>query len=168
MLISLSIAWKLALLCIATVPILLACGYFRYWILASFQGRSRIAYEKSAAYACEATSAIRTVATLCREEDILHHYGDQVRSQQAKSLRSTLRSSTLYALSQSLGYLCNGFAFWYGGTLISSREYDLFRFFICFAAVIFGAQAAGQVFSRAPDIGKAKNAALDIKKLFDV
>jgi len=28
---SLALGWKLALVCISTVPILLACGFFRFW-----------------------------------------------------------------------------------------------------------------------------------------
>jgi ATP-binding cassette subfamily B (MDR/TAP) protein 1 len=64
--ISLAFGWKLALVCISTVPIVLGCGYLRGWMLARFQTRTRRAYEKSASYACEATSAIRTVASLTR------------------------------------------------------------------------------------------------------
>lgn len=30
------------------------------------------------------------------------------------------------------------FRFWYGSTLIGKREYDMFKFFLCFMAVIFG------------------------------
>ena len=37
----------------------------------------------------------------------------------------------------------------------------------CFSAVIFGAQSAGTIFSFAPDMGKAKHAASEMKTLFD-
>jgi ATP-binding cassette, subfamily B (MDR/TAP), member 1 len=30
---------------------------------------------------------------------------------------------------------------------IADREYSLFQFFVCFSAVIFGAQSAGTIFS---------------------
>ena len=33
--ISLAVGWKLALVCIATVPIVLACGFFRFWMACS-------------------------------------------------------------------------------------------------------------------------------------
>ena len=61
-----AIGWKLALVCTATIPILLGCGFFRFWMLAHFRSRAKKAYESSASYACEATSAIRTVASLTR------------------------------------------------------------------------------------------------------
>lgn len=166
--ISLAIGWKLALVCIATVPIVLACGFFRFWMLARFQARAKKAYEKSASYACEATSAIRTVASLTREDDVWQHYHKMVEGQEAKSLKSVLQSSTLYAASQSLMFLCIALGFWYGGTLIGSGEYTMFQFFLCFSAVIFGAQSAGTIFSFAPDMGKAKHAAAEMKTMFDL
>lgn len=165
--ISLAIGWKLALVCIATVPIVLACGFFRFWMLARFQARAKLAYEKSASYACEATSAIRTVASLTREQDVWNHYHSQIVDQEAKSLRSILQSSSLYAASQSFMFLCIALGFWYGGTLIGNGEYSMFQFFLCFSAVIFGAQSAGTIFSFAPDMGKAKHAATEMKTLFD-
>ncbi|KAJ8065286.1 hypothetical protein OCU04_005984 [Sclerotinia nivalis] len=164
---SLAIAWKLALVCIATIPILLACGFFRFWLLARFQQRAKKAYEKSASYACEATGAIRTVASLTREEDVLAHYTQSLKDQEQKSLRSILKSSLLYAASQSLVFLCVALGFWYGGQRIANKEYTMFQFFVCFSAVIFGAQSAGTIFSFAPDMGKAKQAAQELKILFD-
>ena len=164
---SISIGWKLALVCTATIPILLGCGFFRFWMLAQFAARSKKAYEGSASFACEATSAIRTVASLTREEDVWEHYHQSLVAQGKASLKSILKSSTLYASSQSLSFLCIALGFWYGSGRIASGEYDLFQFFVCFSSVIFGAQSAGTIFSFAPDMGKAKQAATELKTLFD-
>lgn len=136
-------------------------------MLSRFQSTAKKAYEKSASYACEATSAIRTVASLCREDDVWQHYHDQLVAQRVKSLNSVLWSSTLYAASQSLTFLCMALGFWYGGTLISSGEYSGFQFFLVFSAIIFGSQSAGTIFSFAPDMGKAKHAAAELKTLLD-
>lgn len=163
---SIAIGWKLALVCIATVPIVLACGFLRFFMLTRFQERAKRGYEKSASYACEATSAIRTVASLTRENDVWDNYHQQLVDQGQKSIRSILKSSSLYAASQSFMFLCIALGFWYGGTLIGNREYTLEQFFICFSAVIFGAQSAGTIFSFAPDMGKAKHAAAELKTLF--
>lgn len=168
LIIALIIGWKLALVCISAVPVLLACGFYRFSILATFQERSKKAYEGSASYACEATSAIRTVAALTREQDVWDAYHGQLVEQGRKSLISVSKSSTLYAASQSLMLLCMALGFWYGGTLLASKEYSMFQFFVCFTEVIFGAQSAGTVFSFAPDMGKAKHAAGEFKRLFDL
>jgi len=167
LIVSLVIGWKLALVCISTVPVLLGCGYFRFYMLTAFHDRSKKVYENSASYACEATSAIRTVASLTREEDVWENYHQQLVRQSKSSLISVLKSSTLYASSQALTFCCIALAFWYGGQLLGSHEYNMFQFFLIFSEVIFGAQSAGTVFSFAPDMGKAKSAARDLKELFD-
>ncbi|EOO02730.1 putative leptomycin b resistance protein pmd1 protein [Phaeoacremonium minimum UCRPA7] len=164
---ALAIGWKLALVCIATVPILLGCGFFRFWMLAHYQRRAKRAYNDSASYASEAVTAIRTVASLTREADVLAQYRESLAIQERASLISVLKSSLLYAASQSFMFLAFALGFWYGGTLIAKYEYGMFQFFVVFSSVIFGAQSAGSVFSFAPDMGKAQQAASELKKLFD-
>lgn len=165
--VALSIGWKLALVCIATMPIVIGCGFFRFWMLAHYQRRAKKAYASSASFASEAITAIRTVAALTREEDVLGQYRASLAIQQRASLISVLKSSILYAASQSFMFLAFALGFWYGGTLIAKYEYDLFQFFIVFTSVIFGAQSAGSVFSFAPDMGKAVEASRELKTLFD-
>ncbi|KAL2825583.1 P-loop containing nucleoside triphosphate hydrolase protein [Aspergillus cavernicola] len=165
--IALAIGWKLALVCISVVPVLLGCGFYRFYMLAQFQERSKLAYEGSANFACEATSSIRTVASLTREKDVWTMYHSQLDAQGRTSLISVLKSSLLYASSQALVFFCIALGFWYGGTLLGHHEYSIFRFFVCFSEILFGAQSAGTVFSFAPDMGKAKNAAAEFRRLFD-
>ncbi|KAK6854957.1 ABC multidrug transporter Mdr1 [Apiospora arundinis] len=165
--IALVLGWKLALVCISVVPFLLVCGFWRVSILARFQVQSKKAYEASATYACEATTAIRTVAALTKENEILATYHSQLGYQARDSLVWTLKSSSLYALSQAMTFFCQALAFWYGGTLLARHEYSIFQFFVCFSEIMYGANAAGAIFHHASDMGKAKNAAADFKKLFD-
>lgn len=167
MAIGLAVGWKLSLVCISCIPVLLGCGYLRFWLLQRFERMSKEAYQRSASYACEASSAIRTVASLTRENDVCDQYSEKIRQQRLQSVKSILRSSTLFAGSQAMATLCSALGFWYGGTLIGKGEYSLFQFFLCFMAIIFGAQSAGTIFAFAPDMGKAKQAASSMKLLFD-
>ncbi|KAK0623131.1 P-loop containing nucleoside triphosphate hydrolase protein [Immersiella caudata] len=164
---ALALGWKLALVCIATMPVVIGCGFFRFWMLAHYQRRSKRAYAGSASFASEAITAIRTVASLTREDDVLRQYKESLAAQQRESIKSVAKSSLLYAASQSFMFLAFALGFWYGGTLIAKFEYDMFQFFVVFSAVIFGAQSAGSVFSFAPDMGKAAEAARTLKTLFD-
>lgn len=120
--VAVAVGWKLALVCVATMPILLGCGFFRFWLLAHFQRRSKKAYEASASFASEAISSIRTVAALTREGDVLKQYQASLAEQKRRSFRSVAKSSLLYAASQSLIFLCLALGFWYGGTLIAKFE----------------------------------------------
>jgi ATP-binding cassette subfamily B (MDR/TAP) protein 1 len=158
--------WKLALVCISAVPVLLLCGFIRVWMLDRFERRAKAAYQQSASSACEAASAIRTVASLTMERQVLESYQAQLQAQLKKDILPIVKSSVLYASSQALPFLCMALGFWYGGTLLGHGEYSLFQFYVCFSEVIFGAQAAGTVFSHAPDMGKAKHAAGEFKRLF--
>ena len=165
--VSVAVAWKLALVCTALIPILIGCGFFRFWMLARFATRAKKAYEGSASYACEATSAIRTVASLTREDEVWENYHQTLVTQGRSGLNSTLKSSILYASTQAFMFLCSALAFWYGAKLISQFELGLMQFFLCFQSIIFGAQSAGTIFSFAPDMGKAKAAARELKVLMD-
>ena len=165
--VALAFGWKLALVCIATMPVVISCGFLRFYMLAHYQRRGKRAYASSASFASEAITGIRTVASLTREADVLQQYKDSLAAQQKASLRSVLKTSTLYAASQSLNFLAFALGFWYGGTLIAKLEYNMFQFFVVFSSVIFGAQSAGSVFSFAPDMGKAAEASRELKKLFD-
>lgn len=165
--VGISFGWKMGLVCAATIPVLLGCGFFRFYMLQKEDTRVKAAYASSANYACEATSAVRTVASLTRERDVWQNYRDQLIAQGKKNFRSVARSSMLYAASESLTLFATALAFWYGGRLIGQGEYDILTFFIVFAAVVFSAQSAGTAFSFSPDISKAVQAAGQLKKLFD-
>lgn len=114
----LAIGWKLSLVCISTIPILLSSGFLQFWMLARFKQRSRVAYTESTSFASEAISAIRTVASLTREAEILEQYKASLAGQRLASLKSVIKSSILYAGSQCLAFLPLALGFWYGGQLL--------------------------------------------------
>ncbi|KAL2813029.1 P-loop containing nucleoside triphosphate hydrolase protein [Aspergillus cavernicola] len=160
------LGWKLALVCSSAVPLLLLSGFLRTWILSRFQARGRTVYQKSASEVSEAVTAIRTVVSLTMEQVILDSYRTQLQQQVRSDIPSILRSSYLYACSEALQFFCMALGFWYGGTLLGQHEYSIFKFYVCFSEVIFGAQAAGSVFSYAPGMSKAKHAAGELKALY--
>jgi ATP-binding cassette subfamily B (MDR/TAP) protein 1 len=99
------------------------------------------------------------------ESKVDRNYHKQIARQGKASLKSSLKTSSLYAASQSLIVLCSTLAFWFGGTLVGNGEYGLLQFTICFFQIIYGVQTAGAVFSYAPDVGKALNAGSAFKLL---
>jgi ATP-binding cassette subfamily B (MDR/TAP) protein 1 len=164
---SVSTSWKFGLVCSATVPFILACGFYRFWIVAELAKRSRKAFAYSASYAAEAISATRTIASLTRETEVLNFYHDSLVEERHTVLISTLKSANLYALSQAFPYLVMALGYWYGGHLISMGEIGIFEFYLCYNALIFTIQSAGRVLAFAPELGKATNAARELKALFD-
>ncbi|KAK9491116.1 P-loop containing nucleoside triphosphate hydrolase protein [Lipomyces doorenjongii] len=165
---ALVIAWNLGLVTTACVPLLLAAGFYRFYILAKFQRKAQQSSEGTASYACEATSAIRTVAALTREEDVMQHYHAELQYQIEKGRSTVHYSALLYGVAQGMLYLIMALTFWYGARFLKTREYDLFQFYVTFMAVVFGAQSAGIMFSYASDMGKAYQATQNIKKLLEL
>jgi ATP-binding cassette, subfamily B (MDR/TAP), member 1 len=64
-------------------------------------------------------------------------------------------------------YFVYALAYWWGARNVRSGEYSSLQFFIVLPAVLFSAQTAGQIFSLAPDISRAKGAASRVFALHD-
>ncbi|KAK9477912.1 P-loop containing nucleoside triphosphate hydrolase protein [Lipomyces japonicus] len=165
---ALIVAWNLGLVATATVPILLSAGFYRFYILAKFQQKAKKSHEASATYACEATTGIKTVQALTREEDVLRNYHAELEHQVTTSRPATHYSAGLYGVAQGVIYLIMALAFWYGSKFLYRREYSLFQFYVTFMSLVFGAQSAGIMFSYAPDMGRAYQATQNIKNLLEL
>lgn len=64
-------------------------------------------------------------------------------------------------------YFVYALAYWWGARQVRSGKYTTQQFFTVLPAILFSAQAAGQIFSLAPDIGRAKGAASRVFALHD-
>ncbi|KAK9458193.1 P-loop containing nucleoside triphosphate hydrolase protein [Dipodascopsis uninucleata] len=166
--VSLVLAWQLALVCIACMPFIIGGGFFRFWVLSQFQANTRKFNEKSSAYACEAFSAIRTVVTLTREEDVMENYKETAAQQLRESRPATNKSAFWYGVAQAIQYLIFCLVFWYGSTYIRRYEYTLLQFYTTYITAVVGAQAAGTIFSFAPDMSKARDATANIKRITEM
>ncbi|KXS94977.1 hypothetical protein AC578_9477 [Pseudocercospora eumusae] len=169
--VALVVGWKLALVCIATVPVLLFAGFVSVWSQSKFEMYLKDAYRESASHACEAVSSARTVAAFTLEHHICRKYHHLLAAQEHKSFRFNLKSSIYYAAGQSLGFLCVALCFWYGSTLLGDGDgdggYSLPEFYLVFFTVIYGTRSAANMFALAPNIAKAKIAAAELKKFFE-
>ncbi|USP78805.1 ABC multidrug transporter mdr1 [Curvularia clavata] len=161
-----SFGWKLALVCSATIPLVIGCGYFRFYALVRMEKRTKETSD-AASFACEAASSIRTVATLSLEKHLLAQYRNKLADQGKGYLKFTNVSAALYATSQGLIMLIFALVFWYGGRLLFNQEYTVLQFFIVYSSIINGAQSAGSIFSFAPDMGEAKDAAKLLKSFLN-
>ncbi|KXN88295.1 Leptomycin B resistance protein pmd1 [Leucoagaricus sp. SymC.cos] len=163
----LSFVWKLALVAMACTPLLVSTGYIRLRVVVLKDQRNKKAHEESAQLACEAAGAIRTVASLTREEDCARLYSESLETPLKRSNRNAIWSNMLYSFSQAQVFFVIALIFWFGSRLVADLEYSTFQFFVGLMSSTFGAIQAGNVFSFVPDISSAKGAATDIIKLLD-
>lgn len=92
--------------------------------------RNKKAHGASAQVACEAAGAVRTVASLTREDDCCAIYSETLDGPLRRSNESAVWSNGLYALSQSIIFFVIALMFWYGSVLVSELDITTFQFFV--------------------------------------
>jgi ATP-binding cassette subfamily B (MDR/TAP) protein 1 len=88
------------------------------------------AHASSAHLACEAAGAIKTVASLGREEDCCRQYSTSLEEPLRHTSKGGMLNVFIYALSQSMGFWVIALIFWYGAQLVSRLELPMFNFFV--------------------------------------
>jgi ABC-type bacteriocin/lantibiotic exporter with double-glycine peptidase domain len=91
---------------------------------------NRKAHEESAQLACEAAGAIRTVASLAREDNCCEIYSESLEEPLRASNKTALSSDLFYATSQAMSFWVIALIFWYGSILVSRQEISTFKFFV--------------------------------------
>ncbi|KAI5788367.1 ABC transporter-like protein [Geopyxis carbonaria] len=161
------VAWKIAIVLLAAVPVMLVSGFLRLRILAKFEQRHETAYLDAAALATEACRAIRTVAALGREHDVTRLYRAAVEKPYQESLGFIVVGNFWLAFALAITYFVYALAYYWGSRQVREGGYTSLDFFIVLPALLFSAQASGQMFSLAPEVTRAKSAARSIFNLHD-
>jgi ATP-binding cassette subfamily B (MDR/TAP) protein 1 len=160
-------AWRVGVVGLACAPLLVTTGYIRLQVVVLKDQKNKRAHEASAQLACEAAGAIRTVASLTREDDCARIYSEALEGPLKNSNRTALWSNLLYALSQALSFFVIALVFWWGAQNVADGRLSVFHFFIGLMSTTFGAIQAGNVFSFVPDISSAKGAGSHMIRLLD-
>ncbi|XMA14645.1 hypothetical protein WAI453_007436 [Rhynchosporium graminicola] len=167
MIMACAVAWKLGLVCSATIPILLASGYLRASFHSQHQAKVRKSYLAAEDYASEAIRMIRTVAFLSKEHNVLGKFRSLLELRAQDNVTLILKLGVFYALSQALVFCCFALGIWYGSRLLTQGEYTMLQFFLCFSGVIFGAQSSGALFAVIPDMSRACDSARSIRSILE-
>ncbi|EDU43478.1 hypothetical protein A1F94_013780 [Pyrenophora tritici-repentis] len=148
--------WKLSLVGLfAALPLILAAGYLRVRLEMEFAKTNAKVFENSSQFAAEAVGAFRTVLSLIMEDMIGNRYESLLQGHVTKAFSSAKYSTVVFAASDSVELGVMALTFWYGGTLLASREYNNADFFVIYQAIVQGAIAAGMFFSFAPNMAQA-------------
>ncbi|KAI0714082.1 P-loop containing nucleoside triphosphate hydrolase protein [Cerioporus squamosus] len=159
--------WQIGLVGIACMPVLVSAGYIRLRVVVLKDQQNKKAHEQSAQLACEAAGAIRTVASLTREEDCCRLYSESLEGPLRRSNKTAIWSNGIFSLSQAMTFWVIALVFWYGSRLVANLERSTFQFFIGLMSTTFSAIQAGNVFSFVPDISSAKSSASSVIRLLD-
>ncbi|KAK1990967.1 ABC transporter [Colletotrichum falcatum] len=170
--IALIFGWKLGLVAMfITMPIMLGAGLWKYRHEVQFDQMNMAVFGESSQFATEAIGAIRTVSSLGMESIINARYEKLLRGHILAARRKAQWTAVLYGFADSVSLGCQALVFWYGGRLLASGEYSMEAFFVCFMAIIQGAEASSQILAVAPSAAQAAAAAdriLDVRESADV
>ncbi|CAG8506586.1 14903_t:CDS:10 [Cetraspora pellucida] len=153
--------WKLTLVILAASPAVVIAGFLEMRAMTGF------AYEGTGQIVQQSVSNMRTIAALTREETFKTIYQNAIREPHKIAIKGSLLSSFGFGTSQGILYFIWALSFWYGAQLVKSGEYDLQQMLRVLFAVVFTAVSLGQMSTFAPDIVKAKVAALSIFEILD-
>ncbi|KAL8708165.1 MAG: hypothetical protein Q9220_006926 [cf. Caloplaca sp. 1 TL-2023] len=162
------IAWKIAIVLLATLPVLLGSGIMRLRVLADLQARHQIAYATSVGITLEAVNSIKTVASLGLEEELLAVYKRSLTAPYKASFREIAYADCWLATAYSVSNLIYALAYWWGTKQVLAGLYSQTQFFIVLPALLFSAQSCGQMFALAPDLSNARVASARLLDLIDI
>lgn len=159
------IAWKIAVVLLATLPILLGSGFMRLYAVSSLQVQHQKLYAIPAGISLEAVASIKTIASYSLEGVFDERYRQSLQAPYKASLRALAYTNFWLATAYSVSFLIYALAYWWGARQIIAGTYSQTQFFIVLPALLFSAQSCGQMFALAPDVSNARLAAM---RLFDL
>jgi ATP-binding cassette subfamily B (MDR/TAP) protein 1 len=162
------VAWKIAVVLLATVPVLLASGFLRLRVLAEFHQRHQKAFANSVSIATEAVNSIKTVAIFSLEQESVAVFNRSLHGPYLETIKTIAYGNFWLAMSYSVSNFIYALAYWWGARQVSEGRYSQLQFFTVLPALLFSAQLCGQMFSLAPDISKAGVAAARVLDLLDI
>ncbi|KAL3496016.1 P-loop containing nucleoside triphosphate hydrolase protein [Aspergillus germanicus] len=162
------IAWRIALVCLALVPLLLGAGLMELHVLGKFEERHENAYTKSVDIGVEAVTSIKTIASLSLEEETLKTYQRSLKGPRKETLAVTLQASLWQAMTYFLGNLVNALAYWWGSKQILAGNYTQTQFLIVVFSLLVSALLWSQMFALAPELSSARAAMARLLGLIEI
>jgi ABC-type multidrug transport system fused ATPase/permease subunit len=162
------IAWRIALVCLALVPLLLGAGLLELHVLGKFEEKHETAYTRSVDIGTEAISSIKTIAALSLEEETLRTYRRSLKGPRKETLMVTAQASLCQALTYFLGNCVNALAYWWGGKQIIAGTVTTAQFLIVVFSLLVSALLWSQMFALAPELSSAKAAMARILGLIEI
>jgi len=162
------IAWRIAVVLLACVPVLLGAGFMRLRVFAKFHEQHAKAFSSATGFAVEAVNSIKTICVFSLEEEAVNVYHRALSAPYQATLKAILWSNAWLASSYSISNLVYALAYWWGSQNIIEGRYSQRDFFIVLPALLFSAQTCGQLFALAPDFSKSRVSASKLLDLLDL
>ncbi|XP_078107980.1 ATP-dependent translocase ABCB1 isoform X1 [Sander vitreus] len=159
--------WKLTLVILAVSPALgISAGLFSK-VLASFTSKEQAAYAKAGAVAEEVLSNIRTVFAFSGQDREIKRYNRNLEDAKSMGIKKAASANFSMGFTFLMIYLSYALAFWYGSTLILSKEYTIGTLLTVFFVVLIGVFILGQTSPNLQTFSSAQGAAYKVYNIID-
>ncbi|CAI5497944.1 unnamed protein product, partial [Closterium sp. Naga37s-1] len=160
------VEWRVALVVIATFPLLIFAALMEQQFLAGFAGNQSASHAGATTIAAEAVANIRTVAAFNAQDKILALFTARLAGPLRRSFLRGQIGGAGFGLSQFFMYGSYALALWYGSTLIpDTASYgDVLKSFM---VLIMTSMAIAESITFAPDIAKGSVAVRSVFKTTD-
>lgn len=162
------VAWRIAIVCLAIVPILLGAGFMQLRALTRYAEKHAGAFSDSVSVTVEAVTNIRTIAALSLEDEILNTYRRSLQGPRKEMVVQCFKTNFWLAIANSIGSSLYAFAYWWGSKNILEGRYSQAQFFFINVAMLVSAQLWGQLFTLAPEIARARSAVSRVAGLIEL
>uniref|UniRef100_A0A8C9XDY0 ABC-type xenobiotic transporter n=1 Tax=Sander lucioperca TaxID=283035 RepID=A0A8C9XDY0_SANLU len=159
--------WKLTLVILAVSPALgISAGLFSK-VLASFTSKEQAAYAKAGAVAEEVLSNIRTVFAFSGQDREIKRYNRNLEDAKSMGIKKAASANFSMGFTFLMIYLSYALSFWYGSTLILSKEYTIGTLLTVFFVVLIGVFILGQTSPNLQTFSSAQGAAYKVYNIID-
>nr|XP_051708696.1 ATP-dependent translocase ABCB1 isoform X4 [Oryctolagus cuniculus] len=159
--------WKLTLVILAISPVLGLSAALWAKIMSSFTDKELLAYAKAGAVAEEVLAAIRTVIAFGGQQKELERYNKNLEEAKRIGIKKAITANISVGVAFLLMYASYALAFWYGTTLVISKEYSIGQVLTVFFSVLVGAFSIGQASPNVEAFANARGAAYEIFRIID-
>ncbi|KAL0257649.1 hypothetical protein SLS55_006812 [Diplodia seriata] len=162
------VAWRIAVVCLAIVPLLLGVGIQQLRVLAQFEEKHENAYAESVGIGVEAANSIKAVASLSLEHETLEVYRRSLKGPREETTLVSLHASLWLAGAYFIGNLGYALAYWWGSKNIIGGRYSQAQFLIVVFSLLVSAQLWSQMFALAPEVSSARAAIARILNIIEL
>ncbi|KAF2264340.1 P-loop containing nucleoside triphosphate hydrolase protein [Lojkania enalia] len=162
---SLVICWKLTLVALASGLVLFASTRCYHAISSRWETYSNEADEKVGQVLYETFVNIRTVRCFVLEEVFRKRYKDATTNALKVGVKRAVYTGSIFGINYACMFFVTTFLFWYGATIVASREFSTTRIIEVFGILLLSVNQVNYIGNYIPQVNIAKDAGSRLMRL---